>query len=85
MLGASCSNFYRAEEFVLNEEAFVNSMLIQVKCYDWDSDGSSDFIGEFTTTARRFQEAGSRQVRTRDVRVTHSCKSGDFCPESVGI
>ena len=34
----------------------------QIKCYDWDSDGSSDYIGEFSTTVRSFLEASSTSV-----------------------
>ncbi|XP_072026365.1 copine-8-like isoform X2 [Amphiura filiformis] len=29
---------------------------IKVECYDWDSDGSHDLIGEFTTNMRQFAE-----------------------------
>ena len=30
---------------------------LQVRCYDWDSDGSHDFIGEFPTTLAEFIDA----------------------------
>ncbi|CAK8696200.1 unnamed protein product [Clavelina lepadiformis] len=36
---------------------------LNIKCYDWDNDGSSDFIGEFNTTVRSFLEAASIQVK----------------------
>jgi len=35
---------------------------LTVKCWDWDSDGSSDFIGQFTTTFRSFAEAAATKV-----------------------
>ncbi|XP_064633695.1 copine-8-like isoform X2 [Lineus longissimus] len=39
---------------------------IKVDCYDWDSDGSHDFIGSFTTTMKQLVE-GSHQENTYDV------------------
>lgn len=33
-----------------------------MKVWDWDSDGSSDFIGEFKTTFRRFLESSTSSV-----------------------
>jgi len=35
---------------------------ILVKCYDWDSDGSSDFIGEFRTKVRNLLEANASKI-----------------------
>ncbi|XP_052780413.1 copine-8-like isoform X2 [Mya arenaria] len=29
-----------------------HTRLLKIECYDWDSDGSHDFIGEFTTTLK---------------------------------
>ncbi|XP_028392485.1 copine-3-like isoform X2 [Dendronephthya gigantea] len=31
---------------------------IKVDCYDWDSDGSNDFIGQFTTNLNEMEKAG---------------------------
>ncbi|CAB4012113.1 copine-3-like isoform X1 [Paramuricea clavata] len=31
---------------------------IKVDCYDWDSDGSHDFIGQFTTNLNEMEKAG---------------------------
>ena len=33
--------------------------LLQVRCYDWDSDGSHDLIGEFYTTLGELTHAGT--------------------------
>lgn len=33
----------------------------QVRCYDWDADGSHDLIGEFTTNMAELME-GKKQV-----------------------
>ena len=31
---------------------------MKVDCYDWDSDGSHDFIGQFTTNLSEMEKAG---------------------------
>lgn len=36
---------------------------LQVTCYDWDSDGSHDLIGHFTTTLGEITEAYQTQKK----------------------
>lgn len=46
--------------FEISSNTLCNSVpgrRIQVRCYDWDSDGSHDFIGEFPTTLAEFIDA----------------------------
>ncbi|KAG2467904.1 CPNE5 protein, partial [Polypterus senegalus] len=56
---------------------------IKVEVYDWDRDGSHDFIGEFTTSYRELAR-GQSQFNVYEVRRMHSCKfSFDFSPAVV--
>lgn len=42
----------------------VCCLILQVLCYDYDNDGSHDFIGEFQTTVTKMSEAqNSLEVR----------------------
>nr|CAB3233424.1 copine-3 [Phallusia mammillata] len=49
---------------------------LMIKCYDWDNDGSSDFIGEFQTTFRSFLEAESSPVKWDCINPTKKRKKG---------
>ena len=56
-VGPAGGRFYNGSSYI-----FFYFFLVQVKCWDWDSDGSSDFIGQFTTTFRSFAEAAATKV-----------------------
>ena len=51
-----------------NELVYCVDLLIseinffQFDCYDWDSDGSDDLIGTFTTTFNEMLKANEREV-----------------------
>jgi len=34
-----------------------------IKCWDWDNDGSSDFIGQFSTSVRSLLEASAQRIQ----------------------
>ena len=38
--------------FYLTIKKTLLSSVFQISCFDWDSDGSHDFIGSFTTNLR---------------------------------
>ena len=43
---------------VLGFNCFI--LIMQVKCFDWDADGSHDLIGEFTTTHHQLSTASEK-------------------------
>ena len=36
--------------------------VIQVECYDWNSNGSHDLIGEFTTTLAELEQTSAGKI-----------------------
>nr|XP_039264884.1 copine-3-like isoform X2 [Styela clava]XP_039264885.1 copine-3-like isoform X3 [Styela clava] len=49
---------------------------LQMKVWDWDSDGSSDFIGQFETNFRRFLESSSSTVEWECINAKKKQKKG---------
>ena len=47
-------------------------------CYDYDSDGSHDFIGSFTTTVAEMMQASKQQVTREEVDLCTRNASGYF-------
>jgi Ca2+-dependent lipid-binding protein len=47
---------------------YLSCILLKVDCYDWDSDGSHDFIGQFTTNLNEMEKAG----KPNEVQIEHN-------------
>ena len=51
---------------VSNNIILFSIVFFKILCYDWDSDGSHDFIGGFTTNLREMCSAQpSREVQNK--------------------
>ena len=57
-----------------------NSCGSQVTCYDWDSDGSHDLIGIFTTSLGQLMEAEQRKNKVSEPLRVSAPYSNFFTP-----
>ncbi|XP_063721552.1 copine-5-like [Symsagittifera roscoffensis] len=66
------------EPFIINKARFNDNdeqLPIKIECYDYNSDGSPDFIGDVTTTGGElFKEIGSKSFPVRSFIVTGQTK-----------
>ena len=61
-------HFHNTEYFfpecsIVDDDADDWHYIFQIDCYDWDSDGSHDLIGSFTTNLADLLQAENKQVR----------------------